>query len=82
MNDYFLILSTLGSTLMGYYFCCHSIAVARNGGPAGDGVESLQRVTHPIRFWIYVAITGVIGLLLALVAVQGYVKLWSLITHG
>jgi hypothetical protein len=78
MSDYATIFWTLFSTLLGYWFCGHSIAVARSGGPVGDGSSSLQRRSHPVRFVIYVATTGAVGVGLALVAVYGYLRLWNL----
>jgi len=79
MNDYGLVFVTLFSTLLGYWFCGHCVAVSRIGGPKGRGCELYQRAVHPIRFWIYVTVAGIIGLLFLSFAIYEYAKLWHLI---
>ena len=79
MNDYAIILATLVSSFLAYWFCGHCIAVARNGGPRGDGYQSFQRAVHPIRFRVYIVVVGIIGLILASYAIYGLIRLWKTI---
>ncbi len=79
MNDYIIILVTLVSSFLAYWFCGHCIPVARNGGLRGDGYESYQRAIHPIRFWIYVAVVGIIGLMLVSYTIYGLIRVWETI---
>lgn len=76
MSNFIFIFATLLSSFMAYWFCGHCIAVALNGGPRGDGSEFYQRATHPIRFILYVAVTGIIGLVLVSHTIYMLIKAW------
>lgn len=80
MSDYILILTTLVCSLLAYWFCGHCIAVARNGGPGGDGYESYRRADHPLRFRIYVVAVGFIGLAFSTYSIFGFIAVWKIIT--
>ena len=79
MNNYITILATLLSSFLAYWFFGHCAAVARNGGPRGDGYETYQRAIHPIRFWIYVVVVGAIGIVLVSYAIYGFISVWKTI---
>lgn len=79
MNDYAIILATLVSSFLAYWFCGHCIVVARNGGPRGDGCRSYQRAGYPIRFLVYVLVIGILGLVLASYSIYGLIRVWKTI---
>ena len=81
MNDFFLILLILVSSFLAWCFCGHSIAVARNGGPEEPDREHYRRSAHPLRFTLYVAVFGVLGVASIAVAVRGLLRLWMLISY-
>ncbi len=82
MNDFLLIFLTLVSCFLAWCFCGHCIAVARNGGPEGPDSEHYRRASHPLRFTLYVAVFGVLGVASITVAVRGLLRLWMLISGG
>ena len=79
MDDFLLIFSTLVLSFMAWWFCGHCIAVARNGGPEGPESKCYQRAGHPLRFSLYVAVFGTLGIASATFAIRGLVRLWSLV---
>jgi hypothetical protein len=82
MTDFFLILLTLISSFLAWWFCGHCIAAARNGGPEGPDSDHYRRASHPLRFTLYVAVYGILGVASITVAVRGLLRLWMLISGG
>ena len=80
MNDFILIFSTLVAGFLAWWFCGHCIAVARNGGPEGPDREHYRKTAHPLRFALYVAVFGVLGIASTAAAVQGLLRFWLIIS--
>ena len=78
MNDFVLIFSTLVSGFLAWWFCGHCSAVARKGGPEGPDSKYYQRAGHPLRFSLYVAVFGTLGIASTTFAIRGLLRLWTM----